>query len=107
MGVKPQRKSEPCGHGSRSRHDDQEADRPRRVHRRARRPLKTRIISRRLLTERKRAKGDTVALTVRLSRADWMRLSNLAMAEGVSLQALAIDGLSAVLAKHGLPPLTE
>lgn len=58
-------------------------------------------------TERKRAKGDTVALTVRLSRADWMRLSNLAMAEGVSLQSLAINGFSAVLAKHGLPPLAD
>jgi len=57
--------------------------------------------------KRERAKGDTVALTVRLSRAEWMRLSNLAMTQGVSLQALAVEGFSAVLAKHGLPPVTE
>ena len=54
---------------------------------------------------RKRAQGETVALTVRLSRADWARLHQLAVAEGVSLQALALDGLSKVFAEHGLPPI--
>jgi hypothetical protein len=56
---------------------------------------------------RKRAQGETVALTVRLARADWARLHQLAVAEGVSLQALATIGLSKVLADHGLPPLAS
>jgi len=56
-------------------------------------------------TARKRAQGETVALTVRLPRADWARLHQLAVAEGVSLQALALDGLSKVFAEHGLPPV--
>jgi hypothetical protein len=56
---------------------------------------------------RARAQGETVALTVRLPRADWARLHQLAVSEGVSLQGLAVEGLSAVLAKHGLPPIEE
>lgn len=56
-------------------------------------------------TGRKRAQGETVALTVRLPRAEWARLHQLAVAEGVSLQALAIMGLSKVFAEHGLPPI--
>jgi hypothetical protein len=54
---------------------------------------------------RKRAQGDTVALTVRLPRAEWVRLSNLAMTEGVSLQTLAIRGFDKVFADHGLPSI--
>ena len=54
---------------------------------------------------RKRAQGETVALTVRVSRAEWARLHQLAVAEGVSLQSLALSGLSKVFAEHGLPPL--
>lgn len=56
---------------------------------------------------RKRAQGETVALTVRVSRAEWARLHQLAVSEGVSLQSLAIDGLSKVFAEHGLPPLRD
>lgn len=56
---------------------------------------------------RKRAQGETVALTVRVSRADWARLHQLAVAEGVSLQSLALVGLSKVMAEHGLPPITS
>jgi hypothetical protein len=56
---------------------------------------------------RKRAQGDTVALTVRIARGDWARLHQLAVAEGVSLQALALDGLSRVFREHGLPPITS
>lgn len=56
---------------------------------------------------RKRAQGETVALTVRVSRADWVRLHQLAVAEGVSLQALALDGLSKIFAEHGLPPIAS
>ncbi len=56
---------------------------------------------------RKRAQGETVALTVRVPRAEWARLHQLAVAEGVSLQSLALDGLSKVFAEHGLPPITQ
>lgn len=55
---------------------------------------------------RKRAQGETVALTVRVPRAEWARLHQLAVAEGVSLQSLALAGLSKVFAEHGLPPIT-
>jgi hypothetical protein len=54
---------------------------------------------------RRRAQGETVALTVRLGRDDWRRLHQLATAEGVSLQSLALDGLSLIFARHGLPPI--
>lgn len=56
---------------------------------------------------RKRAQGETVALTVRVPRAEWARLHQLAVAEGVSLQSLALTGLSKVFAEHGLPPITQ
>lgn len=58
-------------------------------------------------TGRRRAQGETVALTVRVSRAEWARLHQLAVAEGVSLQSLALNGLSKVFAEHGLPPITQ
>jgi hypothetical protein len=54
-----------------------------------------------------RGKGETVSLTVRLPRADWMRLHHLAMSEGGSLQALAIQGFNKVLAEHGLPSISR
>jgi len=56
---------------------------------------------------RRRAQGETVALTVRVPRAEWARLHQLAVAEGVSLQALALDGLSRVFEEHGLPPIAS
>jgi hypothetical protein len=52
---------------------------------------------------RRRGQGELVALTVRLRRADWERLHQLAVAEGVSLQQLAMTGLSRVFASKGLP----
>jgi hypothetical protein len=52
---------------------------------------------------RKRGQGATVALTVRISRPDWERLHQLAVSEGVSLQELAVRGLSQVFAAKGLP----
>ena len=52
-----------------------------------------------------RGKGETVALTVRLPRAEWARLHHLAVSEGVSLQALAIQGFDKVFAEHGLPSM--
>lgn len=57
--------------------------------------------------KRGRAQGETVALTVRLRRAEWARLHQLAVAEGVSLQSLALSGFSAILERHGLPPIEE
>jgi hypothetical protein len=48
-----------------------------------------------------------VALTVRVTRGDWERLHQLAVHEGVSLQSLALLGLSRVFTDKGLPPLTS
>lgn len=55
--------------------------------------------------KRGRGKGDIVALTVRLPRAEWERVHQLAVAEGVSIQALAVKGLSRVFLEKGLPGL--
>jgi len=54
---------------------------------------------------RRRGRGTTVALTVRLSRQDWERLHQLAVSEGTSIQQLAVAGLSKVFASKGLPGL--
>jgi hypothetical protein len=54
---------------------------------------------------RRRGRGKTVALTVRLSRADWERLHQLAVSEGTSIQHLAVSGLSTIFAAKGLPAL--
>lgn len=56
---------------------------------------------------RGRGKGDVVALTVRLPRAEWERVHQLAVAEGVSIQSLAVDGLSKVFAEKGLPKIAS
>jgi hypothetical protein len=52
-----------------------------------------------------RGQGETVALTVRIPRAEWARLHQLAVSEGVSLQALALQGIDKVFAEHGLPSM--
>ena len=44
-----------------------------------------------------------MALSVRLPRADWERLHQLAVAEGVSLQEIIVRGLSQVFTSKGLP----
>ena len=54
---------------------------------------------------RTRGKGAFVGITLRLSREQWDRLHDLARAEGVSLNALALRGLSRLFAERGLPPL--
>lgn len=56
---------------------------------------------------RKRGKGEIVALTVRLSRADWERLHQLALSEGTSLQQLALRGFSKLFAEKGLPGISS
>ena len=59
------------------------------------------------IRQRGRGKGDVVALTVRLPRAEWERVHQLAVSEGVSIQALAVDGLSKVFTEKGLPSLSS
>ena len=55
---------------------------------------------------RRRGQGDTVALTVRLSREDWSRVHQLAVSEGVSIQWLSVEGLSKIFEERGLPLLS-
>lgn len=52
-------------------------------------------------------KGEVVALTVRLPRADGERLHQLAVAEGTSIQQLAVRGLSRIFTDKGLPGLNS
>lgn len=54
---------------------------------------------------RERGKKETVALTVRLPRGEWERLHRLAVSEGVSIQTLAVRGLSLVFREKGLPAI--
>ena len=53
----------------------------------------------------RRGQGEMVALTVRLPKADWMRLKNFAMLQGETLQTLAVSGLNRELIAKGQPPL--
>lgn len=55
--------------------------------------------------KRSRGKGDVVALTVRLPKAEWERIHQLAVSEGLSIQALAVKGFSNIFKEKGLPPL--
>lgn len=55
---------------------------------------------------RQRGKGEVVALTVRLSREDWQRVHQLALSEGVSIQKLAVEGLSRLFEEKGLKGLS-
>lgn len=57
-------------------------------------------------SKKSRGQGETVSMTVRLSRADWERLHQLAVSEGTSIQRLAVEGFSKVFAEKGLPGLT-
>jgi hypothetical protein len=54
---------------------------------------------------RRRAQGARVAVSILLAREDWQRLRALADAEGISLKALALEGLSRVLVHRKLPPI--
>ena len=54
---------------------------------------------------RQRGKGDMVGLTLRLTRAQWHRVHELAMHEGKSINGMAVDALSDILVAKGLPPL--
>jgi hypothetical protein len=55
--------------------------------------------------ERTRGKGEFVGITLRLTREQWDRMHDLARAEGISLQALTLRGLSQLFEARGLPPL--
>jgi len=52
---------------------------------------------------RRRGTRETVALSVRLPRAGWERLHQLAISEGESIQTLAVRGLNKIFAEKGLP----
>lgn len=54
---------------------------------------------------RTRAKKESVALTVRLTRQQWERLHQLALADGVSLQQLMLQGIGTLFRGRGLPEL--
>lgn len=54
-----------------------------------------------------RGHSEVVALTVRLPRAEWMRLLHLAASQSISLQAMAIQGFNKVLAEQGLPSISS
>jgi hypothetical protein len=54
---------------------------------------------------RVKGRGKFVSLTVRLTRTQWERLHQLAVSEGVSLQQLALRGLSRNFEEKGLVKL--
>jgi hypothetical protein len=54
----------------------------------------------------RRGSGETVALTVRLTKADWMRLKVFAMEQGETLQTIAVKGFNRLLVAKGEPPLS-
>lgn len=50
--------------------------------------------------------GDDVKkLSLRLTRAQWIRVSHLALERDTSVQQMALDGLSRLFTDTGLPPL--
>lgn len=53
----------------------------------------------------RRGKNDTVALTVRLPKADWIALRNYAMNEGETLQSIAVRAFNREMTAKGHPPL--
>lgn len=54
---------------------------------------------------RTKAKGDTVAVTLHLTRERWERVHQLSLAEGISLNCLTILALSKAFQDKGLPGL--
>ena len=54
----------------------------------------------------RRGSGETVALTVRLTKADWMRLKIFAMEQGETLQTIAVKGFNRLLGDKKQPPLS-
>jgi hypothetical protein len=52
---------------------------------------------------RPRGQKPVVSMTFRLPRKDWERLHQLAIAEGQSINSLALRGLSRLFEERGLP----
>jgi len=52
---------------------------------------------------RSRAQKSVVAMSFRISRHDWERLHQLAIADGVSINTLTLLGLSKLFEERGLP----
>ena len=52
---------------------------------------------------RMRAQKAVVSMSFRLSRQDWERLHQLAIADGVSINTLTLRGLSKLFEERGLP----
>ncbi len=50
-------------------------------------------------------KGEIIGVTLRLTPDQWRRAKELAIADRTSIQALALAGISRLLAERGLPPL--
>jgi hypothetical protein len=57
------------------------------------------------MLQRKKGKGDTVGITLRLTVQQWERIHGFAHDAGVSLQELGITGISRLFEEKGLPPL--
>lgn len=53
----------------------------------------------------RRGSGETVALTVRLPKADWIALRKFAMDEGETLQSIAVRAFNRELTANGRSPL--
>jgi hypothetical protein len=107
--ARPQQRFEPYGFGSRSRCNEHKTDWTSRVHAKEHGYNAGYLYRRYSLIEggRQRGKKEIVALTVRLQRAEWERLHQLAVSEGMSIQALAVRGLNRVFTEKGLLQLTE
>lgn len=56
---------------------------------------------------RRRAQGPVVNLSLRIARDDWQRLHMLALTEGVSINTLALRGLSLIFESKGLQGVTR
>jgi hypothetical protein len=58
-------------------------------------------------TPPRRRKGakDIVCLTLRMSQSQWRKIHDLSLNEGLSINQLALDGISRLLKDKGLPPL--
>ena len=54
---------------------------------------------------RTKAKGETVHISLRLTKDQWKRAKDLADIEGTSIQRLAVHGISKLLEEKGLPGL--
>jgi hypothetical protein len=58
-----------------------------------------------LSPRKKKAIGEKVALTVRLTRPQWLRLRAFSANEGTDMQQIAIDGISNIFERKGLAKL--